>query len=100
MSFRVFHRRQALLAVLTGETIVAVVMVLNGTIGARLHVGFPVLARSSFGFWFSYFAVISRIVLSMIWSGITSYVGSQCIYQVTNFASTMGATLIYSSGRC
>ncbi|TFK79768.1 NCS1 nucleoside transporter family [Polyporus arcularius HHB13444] len=74
--------RQALLAVLTGETIVAVVMVLNGTIGARLHVGFPVLARSSFGFWFSYFAVISRIVLSMIWSGITSYVGSQCIYQM------------------
>ncbi len=75
-------------------------MVLNGTIGARLHVGFPVLARSSFGFWTSYFAVISRIVLSMIWSGITSYVGSQCIYQVPTFTSTMGATLTYSTCRC
>lgn len=45
-------------------------MVLNGTIGARLHVAFPVLNRSSFGFWFSYFAVFSRIVLSMFWFGI------------------------------
>ena len=75
------------------------VMVLNGTIGARLHVGFPVLNRSSFGFWFSYFTVFSRVVLSMFWFAIQvknsitiilgnsstirqSYNGSQCVYQV------------------
>ena len=57
-------------------------MVLNGTIGARLHINFPVIARSSFGFWFSYFSVISRVVLSMFWLSIQSYIGSQCIYQV------------------
>ena len=57
-------------------------MVLNGTIGARLHVGFPVLNRSSFGFWFSYFSVISRVVLSMFWFGIQTYTGSECVYQV------------------
>lgn len=45
-------------------------MVLNGTTGARLHVAFPVLNRSSFGFWFSYFTVISRVILSMFWFGI------------------------------
>jgi len=45
-------------------------MVLNGTIGARLHIAFPVLNRSSFGFWLSYFTVISRVVLSMFWFGI------------------------------
>lgn len=45
-------------------------MVLNGTIGARLHVAFPVLNRSSFGFWFSYFTVFSRVILSMFWFGI------------------------------
>jgi hypothetical protein len=41
-----------------------------GTIGARLHVPFPVLNRSSFGFWFSYFSIISRVVLAMFWFGI------------------------------
>ena len=58
-------------------------MVATGTIGARLHVPFPVLARSSFGFWFSYFVVIIRIVLSFFWFGTQSYTGSESVYQVT-----------------
>ena len=57
-------------------------MVLNGTIGARLHIAFPILNRSSFGFWFSYFSVISRVVLSLFWFGIQTFVGSECVYQV------------------
>jgi nucleobase:cation symporter-1, NCS1 family len=76
------RRRQALPAIAVGHVMIAVVMVLNGTIGARLHVPFPVLNRSSFGFWFSYFSVISRVVLSMFWFGIQTFVGSQCLYQV------------------
>ena len=75
-------RRQALTATVVGYIIIAAAMVLNGTIGARLHINFPVIARSSFGFWFSYFSVISRVVLSMFWLSIQSYIGSQCIYQV------------------
>jgi NCS1 family nucleobase:cation symporter-1 len=76
-------------------------MVLNGTIGARLHVSFPVINRSSFGFWFSYFSVISRVILSMFWFGVQviisyigprfdvlthplqTYTGGECVYQVT-----------------
>ncbi|KAH9945441.1 NCS1 nucleoside transporter family [Epithele typhae] len=74
--------RQALPAIAVGHIIISVVMVLNGTIGARLHVGFPVLNRSSFGFWFSYFSVISRVILSMFWFGIQTYTGSECVYQM------------------
>jgi Permease for cytosine/purines, uracil, thiamine, allantoin len=57
-------------------------MVLNGTIGARLHIPFPVLNRSSFGFWLSYFSVISRVILAMFWFGVQTTIGSQCVYQV------------------
>ncbi|EIW51596.1 NCS1 nucleoside transporter family [Trametes versicolor FP-101664 SS1] len=74
--------RQALPAIAVGHIIISLVMVLNGTIGARLHVSFPVLNRSSFGFWFSYFTVISRMVLSMFWLGIQAYTGSQCVFQM------------------
>ncbi|KAL0952723.1 hypothetical protein HGRIS_006956 [Hohenbuehelia grisea] len=74
--------RQALPAIAVGHIIIAVVMVLNGTIGARLHIAFPVLNRSSLGFWFSYFSVISRVVLSMFWFGIQTYTGSECLYQM------------------
>ena len=82
--------RQALSAIAVGHIIIAVsavecsflhfelkspsipkfVVVLNGTIGARLHIAFPVLNRSSFGFWLSYFSVISRVVLALFWFGI------------------------------
>ncbi|EMD34046.1 hypothetical protein CERSUDRAFT_117553 [Gelatoporia subvermispora B] len=74
--------RQALPAIAVGHIVIATVMVLNGTIGARLHVAFPVLNRSSFGFWFSYFSVISRVVLSMFWFGIQTFTGSECVYQM------------------
>ncbi|KAI5117273.1 hypothetical protein M0805_001003 [Coniferiporia weirii] len=74
--------KQALPAIAVGHIIIAVVMVANGTIGARLHVPFPVLNRSSFGFWFSYFSVISRVVLSMFWFGVQTYTGSECVYQM------------------
>ncbi|KNZ71862.1 hypothetical protein J132_05687 [Termitomyces sp. J132] len=74
--------RQALVAIAVGYFLIAIVMVLNGTIGARLHISFPVLTRSSFGFWFSYFSVISRVVLAMFWFGIQTYTGSECIYQM------------------
>ena len=40
------------------------------------------LNRSSFGFWFSYFSVISRIILAMFWFSIQTYTGSQCVYQM------------------
>ncbi|KAI0288327.1 NCS1 nucleoside transporter family [Russula brevipes] len=49
---------------------------------ARLRVPFPILTRSSFGFWFSYFSVISLIILSMFWFGIQTFIGSECIYQM------------------
>jgi NCS1 family nucleobase:cation symporter-1 len=76
------RRQQALPAIAVGQIIIAIVIVLNGTIGARLHIPFPVLNRSSFGFWLSYFSVISRVVLALFWFGIQTFIGSECIYQV------------------
>ena len=78
-------RWQALLAIALGNIIMGIVMVLNGTTGARLHIPFPILNRSSFGFWLSYFSVISRVVLSLFWFGIQTFVGSECVYQVLPF---------------
>lgn len=75
-------RRQALLAISLGHFIMAIIIVLTGTIGARLRIPFTILARSSFGFWLSYFSVISLIILSMFWFGVQTFIGSECVYQV------------------
>lgn len=59
--------RQVLPAIAVGHFLIAIVITLNGTIGAQLHVPFPVVNRSSFGFYFAYFSIISRAILAMFW---------------------------------
>lgn len=58
--------------------------VLNGAIGSNLHIPFPIAARASFGYWFSYFAVISRGVLAMFWFGVQTANGGTCVTQILN----------------
>lgn len=42
-------------------------IVLNGRAASRYHVGYPVLARTTFGIWGSYFFVVLRAILGVIW---------------------------------
>ncbi|GAB7336805.1 hypothetical protein MBLNU13_g11317t1 [Cladosporium sp. NU13] len=57
----------------------AVPTVLNGAIGADLHIPFPIASRASFGYWLSYFCVVSRGVLALFWFGVQSAYGGQCV---------------------
>ena len=52
-----------------GNIIIALAITLNGTIGSRHHIPFSIAARASMGFYFSYFAVISRLALALIYFG-------------------------------
>jgi len=54
-------------------------MVLNGAIGARLHIPFSVVVRSGFGYYFAYFCIVSRSILAMFWLGIQGANGAQCV---------------------
>ncbi|KAF2817373.1 cytosine-purine permease [Mytilinidion resinicola] len=69
----------ALVAVVIGNMVTAFVVTYNGVIGARLHIPFPVQARSAFGFYFAYVMVIFRIIISVFWYGIGTYTGAECI---------------------
>ncbi|KAF2026264.1 hypothetical protein EK21DRAFT_103343 [Setomelanomma holmii] len=53
--------------------------VLNGAVGANLHIPFPIASRASFGYWFSYFAVVSRAILAMFWFGVHTGYGGTCV---------------------
>ncbi|KAH7104535.1 NCS1 nucleoside transporter family [Auriculariales sp. MPI-PUGE-AT-0066] len=72
----------ALVAIAIGHFLIALIITANGNAGARLRVPFPVLNRSSFGFWFSYFSVVPRAVLGCFWFGIQTFSGSECVYQM------------------
>ncbi|WVQ80859.1 hypothetical protein IAT38_002966 [Cryptococcus sp. DSM 104549] len=72
----------ALVAITLGSFTISLICVLNGTVGARLHTPFPVTARSSFGFWLSYFPVVSRLVLAVVYCGTKTYTGAEGAYQM------------------
>ncbi|KAG0140049.1 hypothetical protein CROQUDRAFT_53863, partial [Cronartium quercuum f. sp. fusiforme G11] len=74
--------RQALPIIALGFTIISIPITINGTIGARTY--FLVLTRSSFGYWFSYFPVITRVVLATFWFSIQSFTGGECVFQMAS----------------
>ncbi|KAI0018585.1 uridine permease-like protein Fui1 [Xylariomycetidae sp. FL0641] len=71
--------REAIPIMFVGNLCVAVPLVLNGAIGAKLHVPFSVISTSSFGYRLRYFCIVSRAVLAMFWLGVQSVNGSQCV---------------------
>ncbi|KAJ9144910.1 NCS1 nucleoside transporter family [Pleurostoma richardsiae] len=71
--------RDAIPIVVVGTSSVAVPMVLNGSLGARLHIPFSVAVRAGFGYYLAYYCIVSRAVLAAFWLGIQSVSGSQCI---------------------
>ena len=48
---------------------VTIPLCLNGAAGAELHVPFPIIARSSFGFLASKGAIIIRMITALFWHG-------------------------------
>ncbi|EJU01818.1 cytosine-purine permease [Dacryopinax primogenitus] len=73
---------QALACIFVGNLIISWAITATGTIGARHHVPFPVLNRSSFGFYLSYFSIIGRCILACFWQGIQTATSGECVYQM------------------
>jgi NCS1 family nucleobase:cation symporter-1 len=67
--------------IIFGSTCCTIPLVLNGMIGARLHVPYPVAARSSFGWYFSRFAIVVRMITALFWHAIQTYTGSTAMTQ-------------------
>ena len=73
---------QTMIAVIIGKMIIAVIAVCNGMVGARWHIGFPVVSRSCWGVYGAYFIVIQRIMLGLTWFCVQSWTGGLCVSAV------------------
>ncbi|XDG02884.1 hypothetical protein ABKA04_002499 [Annulohypoxylon sp. FPYF3050] len=69
----------AILIVLVAAICNAIPTVLNGAIGADLHIPFPIACRASYGYWLSYFCVVTRAILALFWFGVQSANGGTCV---------------------
>lgn len=71
--------REALAIVAISFFIMSFVIAGNGAVGAIYHVPFPVIARASWGFWGSYIAIISRLILAVFWFAIQNVNGGNAV---------------------
>lgn len=71
--------RDSLVVVAISFLIVSFVISGNGAVGAIYHVSFPVIARASWGFWGSYVAIISRVILAIFWFAIQQLNGANAV---------------------
>ena len=70
---------QAMLAILLGNLVVLVPMILCGHAGTRYGVPFPVFARASFGVFGAHVPSLARALVACGWFGIQTYIGGEAI---------------------
>lgn len=68
---------QAIIAIIVGKVLIALVAVYNGKVGAVWHVGFVVISRYIWGMRASYFALVQRIMLSLVWFSVSLWSTAQ-----------------------
>ncbi|KAJ5143377.1 uncharacterized protein N7515_002164 [Penicillium bovifimosum] len=71
--------REAIGIVALSFFIISLPIAANGAVGAIYHVPFPVIARASWGFWGSYIAIISRVILALFWFAIQNVNGGNAV---------------------
>ncbi|KAK0750328.1 allantoin permease [Schizothecium vesticola] len=74
--------REAVVCIIFGSLVCTVPLVLNGMVGARLHIPFPIAMRASFGWHFSKFAIVTRAITALFWHAIQTYTGSTAMTQM------------------
>lgn len=73
-------------AVVLGNLVVLVPIILNSRAGTRYGIPFPVLVRSSFGVLGANVPALLRAVVACGWFGIQTWIGGWAIYKLTETA--------------
>jgi len=91
--------QQSLGAVALGFVLIAIPITLQGTMGARLNIPFPILVRGSFGMYLSYFCIVSRSILAMFWFGISTATGGTLTGLISFCSKLTQCNVFERSGR-
>ncbi|KAG4414802.1 hypothetical protein IFR04_012074 [Cadophora malorum] len=67
---------QSILVIFASQLISSIAMFFNSRCASVYHIGYPVVARSVFGMWGSYYFVGARAVLAIVWYGVQLYSGA------------------------
>ncbi|PYH91152.1 NCS1 nucleoside transporter [Aspergillus ellipticus CBS 707.79] len=63
-----------------GQFMAGCLMAFNGRAGAMYRIPYPVLCRASFGPWGALWPTLNRAAMSIVWNGVNTVQGGQCLY--------------------
>src|SRR5271154_6599483 len=84
---------QAVLAVLLGNLIVLIPMLLNAHAGTRYGIPFPVFVRASFGVRGANIPAVLRALVAWGWFGIQAWIGGQAIFSMLRIVIPTAASV-------
>ncbi|KAF2863383.1 putative allantoin permease [Piedraia hortae CBS 480.64] len=67
---------QSILTIFISQLVSSIAMLFNSRCASVYHVGYPIVGRSVFGMYGSYYFVGVRALLAVIWYGVQLYTGS------------------------
>ncbi|ROV99851.1 hypothetical protein VSDG_03116 [Cytospora chrysosperma] len=70
---------ESIIVIFVSQVISSVAMFFNSRCASAYHIGYPVVARSVFGMWGSFYVVAARACLAIIWYGVQLYSGSSFV---------------------
>ncbi|KZT03757.1 NCS1 nucleoside transporter family protein [Laetiporus sulphureus 93-53] len=70
---------QAIICIIFGNLLSSMFCTLNSTSGAYYHIGYPAISRIAWGMNGSYFALVNRILLSVVWFAVQAWNGGLCV---------------------
>ncbi|MBO0781956.1 MAG: NCS1 family nucleobase:cation symporter-1, partial [Ktedonobacteraceae bacterium] len=76
---------QALLTIFVADAILIIPLILNGYVGDKYGIPFPVFARISFGVFGANVPALIRAFVAIGWFGVQSYLGSTALNAVISF---------------
>ena len=89
---------QTVVAATIGNTVVAIIMTLNGYVGVKYGIPFPVQLRYTFGYKGSIIPLLVRVIVSIFWYGVDGYIAAWAITEMAMLIAGIPPEVIVVEG--
>lgn len=89
---------QTIVAATIGNLVVAAVMTLNGYVGVKFGIPFPVQLRYTFGFKGSIIPLVVRVIVSLFWYGVDGFIAAWAITEMAMLVAGVPTDVIMAEG--
>ncbi len=89
---------ETIVAAILGNSVVAIIMYLNGWVGVKYGIPFPIQLKYTFGYRGSIIPLIIRVVISIFWYGVGGFIAAWAITEMAMLVVGVPVNIILSIG--